>query len=162
MPENWPLFDFENSRLPLKKYLFFAEIDTRMVCAFYKNNIMSEFWWITNARHTLRDFTESRGTMKTSIRLVNRGPGPCLTTAIWCCRKPFSQWQRSFQRKLRSHWLKFLWQRHVAVVRQGPVLCILCATNCNVCSKPYFNQCQPPSTSCMAAVRQNELKLVKY
>ena len=46
--------------------------------------------------------------------------GPCLTTAIWRCRNPFSQWQRSFQRKLRSHWLKFLQQRHVAAVRQGP------------------------------------------
>ena len=45
--------------------------------------------------------------------------GPCLTKAIWRCRKPFTQWQRSFQRKLRSHWLKFLRQRHVAVVWQG-------------------------------------------
>ena len=57
--------------------------------------------------------------------------GPCLTTAIWrcrnpfsqsicLCRNPFSQWHRRFQRKLRSHWLKFLRQRHIAVVRQGP------------------------------------------
>ena len=46
--------------------------------------------------------------------------GPCLTTAIWCCCKPFSQWHRSFHRKLGSHWLKFLRQCHVAVVRQGP------------------------------------------
>ena len=52
---------------------------------------------------------------------INVRPGPCLTTAIWRCRKPFSQWQPSFQRKLRSHWLKFLRQRHVAVVRQVPV-----------------------------------------
>ena len=44
-----------------------------------------------------------------------------LAAAIWRCRNPFSQWQRSFRRKLRSHWLKFLRQRHVAVVRQGPV-----------------------------------------
>ena len=49
-------------------------------------------------------------------------PGPCLTTAIWRCHKNSSQWQRSFQWKLHSHWLKFLWQHHVAVVRQGPVL----------------------------------------
>ena len=47
-------------------------------------------------------------------------PGPCLTTAIWRCRKNSSQWQRSFQWKLHSHWLKFLRQRHVAIVRQGP------------------------------------------
>ena len=46
---------------------------------------------------------------------------PCLTTAIWRCRKNSSQWLRSFQWKLHSHWLKFLRQRHVAVVRQGPV-----------------------------------------
>ena len=39
--------------------------------------------------------------------------GPCLITAIWRCRNPFSQWQRIFQRKLRSHWLKFL--RHQAI-----------------------------------------------
>ena len=48
--------------------------------------------------------------------------GSCLTPAIWCCCKPFSQWQHSFQRKLCSHWLKFLQQRHVPVVRQGPCL----------------------------------------
>ena len=46
-------------------------------------------------------------------------PGPCLITAIWCCPKPFSQWLHSFQRKLRSHWLKFL-RRHVTEVRQDP------------------------------------------
>ena len=46
--------------------------------------------------------------------------GPCLTKAIWRCRKNSSQWQRSFQWKQHSHWLKFLRQRHVAVVRQGP------------------------------------------
>ena len=39
-------------------------------------------------------------------RILKRYPGPCLTTAI--------QW------KLHSHWLKFLRQRHVAVVRQDP------------------------------------------
>ena len=47
-------------------------------------------------------------------------PVPCLTTAIWRCRKNSNQWQHSFQWKLYSHWLKFLRQRHVAVVRQGP------------------------------------------
>ena len=31
-----------------------------------------------------------------------------------------SHWQCSFRRKLRSHWLKFLRQRHVAEVRQDP------------------------------------------
>ena len=50
-------------------------------------------------------------------------PGPCLTTAVWRCLKNSSQWQRSFQWKLHSHWLKFLRQRHVVVVRQGPGTC---------------------------------------
>ena len=67
--------------------------------------------------------------------LSARAPGPCLTTAIRCCRKPLSQWQRSFQRKLRSHWLKFLQQRHVEVVRQGPACC-----NGHICI-PYIMVC---------------------
>ena len=47
-------------------------------------------------------------------------PGPCLTTATWRCRKNFSQWECSFLWKLRCHWLEFLRQRQIAVVRQGP------------------------------------------
>ena len=48
-------------------------------------------------------------------------PGPCITNVFATRRKNFSQWHRSFQRKLLSHWLKFL--RHVAItlVIQGPV-----------------------------------------
>ena len=51
-----------------------------------------------------------------------RLPGPCITNVFATRRKNFSQWHRSFQRKLLSHWLKFL--RHVAktLVIQGPVL----------------------------------------
>ena len=54
--------------------------------------------------------------------LVPYSAGPCITNVIATCRKNFSQWHRSFQRKLRSHWLKFL--RHVAItlVIQGPGL----------------------------------------
>ena len=51
-----------------------------------------------------------------------KGPGPCLINASWRCRDNFSQLERSFQRKLRCHWLKGLRQRQVVVVRQGPVL----------------------------------------
>ena len=47
-------------------------------------------------------------------------PGPCLTTATQCCHKNFSQWECSFLWKLHCQWLKFLWQRQIAVVRQGP------------------------------------------
>ena len=48
-------------------------------------------------------------------------PGHCITNVFATRRKNFSQWHRSFQRKLLSHWLKFL--RHVAItlVIQGPV-----------------------------------------
>ena len=62
-----------------------------------------------------------------SLKPVPRGPidnkpGPCITNVFATCRKNFSQWHRSFQRKLRSHWLKFL--RHVAMtlVIQDPAL----------------------------------------
>ena len=46
--------------------------------------------------------------------------GPCIINVFATRRKNFSQWHRSFQRKLLSHWLKFL--RHVAItlVIQGP------------------------------------------
>ena len=46
-------------------------------------------------------------------------PGPCITPAIWRCRKTVSQWQGSFQWKLRSHWLKFLRQRPATVIVLG-------------------------------------------
>ena len=39
--------------------------------------------------------------------------GPCITNVFATCRKNFSQWHRSFQRKLRSYWLTLL--RHVAI-----------------------------------------------
>ena len=62
--------------------------------------------------------------------------GPCITNVFATRRKNFSQWHRSFQRKLRSHWLKFL--RHVAItlVIQGPGLCGRLAkrrTRCKSC-----------------------------
>ena len=53
---------------------------------------------------------------------INPHPGHCITNVFATRRKNFSQWHRSFQRKLLSHWLKFL--RHVAItlVIQGPGL----------------------------------------
>ena len=59
--------------------------------------------------------------MKTSSNgNIFRVTGPCITNVFATRRKNFSQWYRSFQRKLLSHWLKFL--RHVAItlVIQGP------------------------------------------
>ena len=53
-------------------------------------------------------------------KVSNTGPGLCLTTATWRCRKNFIQWECSFHWKLHCHWLEFLRQRQIAVVRQGP------------------------------------------
>ena len=55
------------------------------------------------------------------VNSLHKGPGPCITNVFATRRKNFSQWHPSFQRKLLSHWLKFL--RHVAItlVIQGPV-----------------------------------------
>ena len=49
------------------------------------------------------------------------GPGPCLTAATWCYRKNFSQWECSFHWKLHCHWLEFLRQHQIAVVRRAQV-----------------------------------------
>ena len=59
-----------------------------------------------------------RCTSKKTSKL--RVTGPCITNVFATRRKNFSQWHRSFQRKLLSHWLKLL--RHVAImlVIQGP------------------------------------------
>ena len=51
-------------------------------------------------------------------------PGPCITNVFATCRKNFSQWHRSFQRKLRSHWLKFLPHVAITLVIQDPVQCL--------------------------------------
>ena len=72
--------------------------------------------------------------------LIKAEPGPCLTTAIWRYRNTFSQWQRSFQRKLRSHWLKFLWQHHVVVVKQVPGQLLDCPSNREVKLKIYVKK----------------------
>ena len=65
---------------------------------------------------------------------AGRDPGPCLTTAIWRCRKNSSQWRHSFQWKLSSHWLKFLRQRHVAVKRGPALWCPLTTTHTGLSS----------------------------
>ena len=49
-----------------------------------------------------------------------KSAGPCITNVFATRRKNFSQWHCSFQRKLRSHWLKFL--RHVAKTLVRPCL----------------------------------------
>ena len=56
--------------------------------------------------------------------------GPCITNVFATRRKNFSQWYRSFQRKLLSHWLKFL--RHVAKIISG-------ATNDNTAGAPHLD-----------------------
>ena len=77
-------------------------------CVSYKRKIDSLF-------SRLFKLTEKEGSQL-------RATGPCITNVFATRRKNFSQWHRSFQRKLLSHWLKFL--RHVAItlVIQGPDL----------------------------------------
>ena len=70
-------------------------------------------WSFHPTLHWPRDYSSLPG-------LVKRFPGPCLTTATWCCRKNFSQYECSFHWKLCCHWLEFLRQRQIAVVSQGP------------------------------------------
>ena len=50
----------------------------------------------------------------------HQSAGPCITNVFATCRKNFSQWHRSFQRKLRSHWLKFLRHVTITLVIQDP------------------------------------------
>ena len=46
-------------------------------------------------------------------------PGPYITTAIWRCRNPFREWQRSFHVKLRSPWSLAKAPDHSSNVRLG-------------------------------------------
>ena len=64
----------------------------------------------------------ARKPIQGEIYIGRSNPGPCITNVFATRRKNLSQWHRSFQRKLLSHWLKFL--RHVAktLVIQGPGL----------------------------------------
>ena len=74
--------------------------------------------WNSRNSHPFHEPTTALHLTKNTLQLRSSPhlyPGPCLITAIRRCHNPFSQWPRSFQRKLRSYWLKFLWQRHVAV-----------------------------------------------
>ena len=48
--------------------------------------------------------------------------GSRITTAIWRFRKTFSQWEYSFQWKLRCHWLKELRQSQIIVAIQDTVV----------------------------------------
>ena len=88
-------------------------------------NLIVKWWMIWFALpHTTRYITPFRATWKRRLRWHGaKSPGPCITNVFATRSKNFSQWHRSFQRKLRSHWLKFL--RHVAttLVLQGPGSC---------------------------------------
>ena len=83
---------------------------------------------INKKREVLPDFhfnTQSCGdetlaTRRLTAYRIEALEPPLLPTAIWQCCNPFSQWQRCFQGKLGSHWLKVLRQGHMAVVKQSP------------------------------------------
>ena len=55
-----------------------------------------------------------------TVMYLARPAGPCITNVFATRRKNFSQWHRSFQRKLLSHWLKFLLHVAITLVIQGP------------------------------------------
>ena len=94
------------------------------VLHYYSDRALSQFIQHMAVHFSMKSALASVKNLPTaSYRRCNTGS--CLTTVIWRCRKPFNQWQRSSQRKLRSHWLKFLRQCHVVIIRQdpgGPVL----------------------------------------
>ena len=93
---------------------------------------MCEKWnwgWWEDCAFTLPSVftTEPQVTMFTQLMSAcSAQDSLCITTAMWRCRNPFSQWQRNFQWKLRSHWLKFVPQRHGAVIKWVPVLMKMC------------------------------------
>ena len=72
---------------------------------------------------------------------INGYTGPCITNVFATRRKNFSQWHRSFQRKLLSHWLKFL--RHVAItlVIQGPGLYMVCSGTAKSLAREWVSDC---------------------
>ena len=53
---------------------------------------------------------------------IGMAPQPCTTTAMWRCHNLSNQWQRRFQLKLRSHWVRVLRQCHINVAIQGPAV----------------------------------------
>ena len=81
-------------------------------CIKYRRNLCSNTLTIPDLSRAVRQWDMSS--------LAQGEPGPSITNVFATRRKNFSQWHRSFQRKLLSHWLKFL--RHVAItlVIQGP------------------------------------------
>ena len=71
------------------------------------NHAMADWFCVSINVHKYKNATKVNKNINITIVFATR-------------RKNFSQWHRSFQRKLLSHWLKFL--RHVAItlVIQGP------------------------------------------
>ena len=100
---------------PLKKLVIFHCLGSPWQIHATQTGLMKPLnWW--NSRLASRSCSQTTGL---AGRWVQGSAGPCLTTVTWRCRKNFSQWERSFQRKLGCHWLKGLWQHQIAVVRQG-------------------------------------------
>ena len=99
--------------------------------------------FITVVQFLPREMRQMLSILWSRIGRNNHNHGPCLTTATWCCRKNFSQWERSFLWKLRYHWLKRLRQRQITVVRQGPGVMMWQALNPDyVWELKTQNQCQ--------------------
>ena len=78
-------------------------------------------YWFSIELHTFEQTLKSKH-FREDFSFNTPWPGLCVITAIWRCRKNFSQWKRSFHWKLRCHWLKFMRQCQIAVIIHGPVL----------------------------------------
>ena len=72
--------------------------------------------WFTSLDSFSENLPRKKNTHDFKISCVS---GHSLTTATWRWHKRPSQWQRSFQMKLRCHWLKRSRPRHVAIVRRS-------------------------------------------
>ena len=98
---------FETLSLPLWRHCNVTSNMDSNVRKFYSNNSDDQCCQITNSTTPLTSYNWQHFNGET-LRATRR--------------KNSSQWYRSFRRKLRSHWLKFL--RHVAItlVIQGPGL----------------------------------------
>ena len=60
--------------------------------------------------------------VRSLLALVTWAPGSSIASVFAARRRNLGQWLRSFQRKLRSHWLRFLRRVAVTLVFAGPCI----------------------------------------
>ena len=72
------------------------------------------------------------------LALVTWAPGSCVAGVFAARRGGFGHWHRSFQRKLRSRWLKFLRRVAMTLVMRGPVLYVSIVLLCTVVCSDFI------------------------